>query len=493
MIQFFVNDKEVILPADYSFTMIENNPEINAEGEISLDITASLREPKNVIAFGFLNRLNLATITKTADARMVEDGISKFGTITITSNTDKSVTFQFLSGNSELNFLSKNEKKIWELDWGTETEIDLSRAITSLTDDSLNFVCSPTLIGDEIVNDYLVENQANSFAIVTSFYNVDTNVPLSAGNYYTLATAIAAVPSGSRRLALAIEFKTDEETTVRYQYQWYNTTKWTIISEDAGYGVTNVYWQEASRKIIMQPKLLYYVRKLPELLGYTTLKYNVLDTYSRATKMCLTNSVESLSYADALPDWTVSEFIEAVENEFNVTFLVDSKDKSISIHSLPSSIADKKTVTIANVLDDYVRDFSQTSKSIKLDFTKVSYDVPDSDYFKYNKLSDVIIQMCEIKEFANYAAIKTYINTGVCVPNALVIYRDLANGNDYFLDVDRSGNPTKIIMNYDNFSGHRLYHINKFKSYGSTADRELILKISPASMDVILYNFICQL
>ena len=39
-------------------------------------------------------------------------------------------------------------------------------------------------------------------------------------------------------------------------------------------------------------------------------------------------------------------------------------------------------------------------------------------------------------------------------------------------------------LNYDNFSGHRLYHINKFKSYGKITERELVLKISPASMEV---------
>ena len=41
-----------------------------------------------------------------------------------------------------------------------------------------------------------------SIAAVDDLYNVTTRVPLTAGNYYTDATARSAVPSGSRKLGL---------------------------------------------------------------------------------------------------------------------------------------------------------------------------------------------------------------------------------------------------------------------------------------------------
>jgi len=426
MIQFFVNFKttpsepewhEILLPDDYSFTETEENPEITTDGEYTLDITVSLLEAKNIIAFSFMNRQNKTDISKTADAKSIDNGKVRSGTIIITNNTDIDVTFQFIAGNSELKYIAKNELKIWFLDWGTETAIDFDRALktTSLlgygnypgyhgeADYMNNFVCTPVLVAGKVYNEY-------------TFNEGNLNIP----------------------------------STIN--------------------GING---------LMMQPYLLYYINKLPSLLGYT-LKHNVINDDPRAKVMYLLNSVDSLNYADALPDMTVTEFQQAIEEFFNVEFLVDSKDKSISIENQSSNLANKKTVNAELVLDPYKRDFSQDSKAVRLDFTRIKYDVADTTYFKYQQLSDDAIAKCKIIEFENFAALSTFIKVSGEFTDQLYIYRDKALKNDYFFGtptVNLYSIPMNSLTQYVNL-------INKFSPYGDVIDRVLELKIVPAEVTV---------
>lgn len=425
MIQFFIENNEVILSSDFSFTWTEENPEITNDGEFSLDMTISLIPPQNVIAFGFLNRLNKATIPKKVDSRLVIDGQNHSGTFVLSTNDNVAVKGQFLAGNSELKYIAKNEKKIWGLDgWGSEDSIDYIKALFSVEHAGYgevrngpvwlgfnNYVCPPVKLGDEIINNYTIQD----------------------GN----GTA-----------------------------------------SDNG-GVDNMFpINGISGKIIMQPYILYYINELPKLLGYT-LKYNILNTDDRARRMFIVNSSDSLNYADALPDMSVYEFIDAIQKIFNVSFLVDAKDKSISIESLSSNLKKKKIVDIKNTLTPYTRDQSQDSKSLRFDFSKISYEVGSSNYYKYQKLSDDIINKCEIKEFDNFTTLVNYVMTlGSTYIDKLYIYRDLEFQNDYVYD---SRTTTTLYSHYSGPYGS-LRLLNKFSSIGDSDSQELILKIRPVEV-----------
>ena len=413
MIQLFVNNFECELPYDFSYTMFDENPEITNNGEFSLDMTLSLLEPRNAIAFNFINRLNVLTINKSADAYIIENGRVKHGIVIISDNTDISVTFQFAAGNSQLNYNLKNDtRKIWELDWGVETPIDYARALNSirfLTDGKNdNFICTPIYIGTKVYNDYVI----------------DTNLHVH--------------PSK-------------------------------IV------GVNN---------ILMQPYLLYYIKKLPSLLGFS-LKFNELENDERALKMFIINSIDSLFYADALPDMTISEFVNAIESFFNVMFFVDKTDKSISIETQRLRLSQIETIQVENVLDSYERDLTETEKNAKLGFTSIKYNFPDNEYFKYQQISDDNLKKITVQEYANINQIKSAANNAT-LTDKNIIYRDKETGNDYALVT-----PTK--KNYytvDGGSGGQLTLVNKFRSFvedSTNEPNELILKIQPAQMQV--YNF----
>lgn len=485
MTEFIIKGISAVLPKDISFSLIDENAEITNNGSFTWDIELSLMNPVNAKIFKHINRLNINSIETRMDAALIVDNKVRRGSIVVLSTTDKSVSTQFLSGNSELNYIAKNERKIWELGglngWGVESAISLSRAIESIGYSGygpFNFVCAPVIVGDEIVNDYVVGHQDTGYALLTSFYNISTQIPLSTG-YYTLTTAIAAIPVGMKKNAFVVEFYSDATTLVRYQYVYFDLSQW----------VTETNWIQYGVKIVMQPYLLFYVNKLPELLGYT-LKSNVLNSVERAKVMYFTNSVGTLNYADALPDWTISQFIEEIENFFNVQFIVNANEKSISIERLDSNMVNKRIVTIDKVLDSYVRSLTEDSKSIKLDFTRISYDVVDSVYFKYQKLSDDILAKCEIKEFATYSTLRTFIQNAVSIDNKLIIYRDLEKSNDYFVRKYADGltintslftdTVTHVVNN--RLEGWVICFINKFSSVGTDSTRELALKLCPAEI-----------
>lgn len=560
MIQFFIENQKVILPDDFSFTQIDENPLITNNGEFTLDITVSLRNGKNAKAAKFINRINKIDIDTSYNALMIDDGKYKHGTIIIQSHTNTDMTFQFVAGNSELNYLAKNDKKIWELDWGTESAIDYGRALASLNQtgwfetDSGNenllvgsaviaFAPGATLMTDQAEKYYRsVLQNSNSYRITGGTYGylgpnqyinsiwikLWINGPRDIKIYNTRNQANSSktftVSSGTWMRIYTNPFTADGvgsivlemvDGVVGDNISWdykkakieigTQVTNWipakselfdfvcapVLLGEEIVNDYTVVTGVDGvpshitgiANKIIMQPYLMYYVRKLPELLGYA-LDYNALMNDSRAKKMYLINSVDSLNYADLLPDMTISEFIQAIENFFNVTFIIYKTSKKLSIHTLTSSIANKTKINISNVLDNFTRNLSEDSKSVKLDFTRVSYDLSDNDFYKYQQLNDEILAKCIVKEFNTFIELYVYIqsNYSSVKVNEFIIYRDLQYDNDYFIFDDNTF-PTKISLYNQAVPTEKTPKlVNKLASVGTSTTRELVLKLIPSAL-----------
>lgn len=427
MIEIFVNGNELLLPADFAVTIIEENPLITANGEFTLDITLSLLEAMNARAFGFLQRINkyfAPDYKKEAPANMIIEGRSRYGKIIVLSNTDISVTFQFLAGNSALNYdIRMDERKIWELNWGeVGATVNYEMAMNSISFSGWekatnNFVCTPILASDGTGN------------VVY--------------NHYTLANQEAADP-------------------------------YAII---------------AGERFIVQPYLMYYIDKLPELLGLE-MGSNLLTMDGRAKKMFIINTVQSNKYADYLPDMTVAKFIETIENFFNVTVLVDKSSNKMKIESLHQNIPNRKLTENIVSLQSYTRDVSNTPKATKSGEVKILYDLPDSDYFKWQYIAPEILGLCTIKPYESLAAIKTAINQVPNLGNKMAIYRALDTGRDYLLNDYRSlVTPLATLFGYLKWwpvdgrtAGYDILHINKFRAVGERFEAELKLELIPAEL-----------
>lgn len=405
MIQLYINNHEIVLPDDLEIDLIDNNPLITDTGEYSLDVTISLLEPKNAIAFGHLYRVNKTDIPTQYDARLLVNMRERNGIGVLVNNSDTEITLQLLFGNSSLNYIA-GDRKIWELDWGSESPIDFTKALSSITYpyDNFNFFCTPVKSGTMIFNDC-----------------------------------------------------------------------WHYYSYGQKPGIKDI------KDICMQPKLLYYINRLPELLGYT-LKYNAIAVDLIATRMYLINHVQSLNYADALPDMTINEFIEAIESFFNVVFVVNNKTKELDIISLKTNYVNKSYVTITNVLDSYTRDYQESTEyKTRMGFTKIRYNLSESNFVRYAKINEQLIQDCEIRYYNNLTNLLANIN--VDDKNKHIIYVD-EQTNRYYMYTDK---PQYNIFYTSSLTqtGNtpRLYHINKLSDHGVDNSNELVLNIVPSEFE----------
>lgn len=420
MIQFFVNNHELLLPEDFEVTIIEENPEITNNGEFTLDITLSLLEAKNAIAFGFLNRLNLTTIVKKAEARLIIDGRVSMGSIVIISNTDVEVTFQFVAGNSELNYNIYDDKRfIWELDWGQEeNEITYEKALFSInnifygqhTGGFCNFVVTPFLVGETTYNKYTINEMTTSHP-----------------------NAINGIGS----------------------------------------------------PIVMQPYLLYYINKLPSLLGFS-LNGNILNDDLRAKMMYLVNPIDSLKYSDALPNMSISEFVKAIEDFFSVRFYVNKENKAITIENLNTRNARKKTVVLNNYLDNYTRNHESETSESNVGFTKIEYDLPETNYFKLHKLSDDILEKVQFVDYPNMATLLPTLNNSDLMDKQIV-YKTNDTLDEWALVGPTTGG--KSYYHKDAVNGGGLHLINKFRSFSESDETVLTLKIQPAEMAIRVFTY----
>lgn len=397
MIQFFINNIEIVLPEDAEVETVEENPLITRNGEFSMDITTSLLEGKNARAFKHINRLNQSIVQMEGDARMLLNGRVRNGKYTVLKVTNTNVTWQFISGNSEIIYVTSDSKKIWELDFGTETEITYERALASITNPSYTnkFVCVPVKFSNCISNDYEVED-------------------------------------------------------------WSRNRNGIII------GVKN---------IVMHPYLLYYVNKLPELLGFT-LNTNVLNSDPRAQMEFIANRVQSLNYSDALPDITVEEFISAIEYGFNVVFNFNSTTKTLDIINTKSHISGKKIVALKTAIDDFEKEPSKTVYRFSID--KLNYEIENTGFMKYLKLSDDIIKKSTFSTFSNTTELINSLSEAD--KNKFKIYVTSNNNRQYvFCSEPEVSVYSRIVPATTGF----LVHVNKLRANTENGENEFTSKISP--------------
>lgn len=392
MIQFFVNNYELTLPDDFSFPLIEENPEITSNGIFSFDMTLSMLDKTNAVAFKHANRLNANRSNQKLESRFILDGRQIIGSVIDFEFTEYSVRFQFVAGNSELKYLSQNSDKIYELNWGVESEITLSRAVNSINNWGWEnkFICTPIMAGEINLNKFDFD-----------FSNVKDG------------------------------------------------------------------------KIVMQPYLLYYINKLPSLLGYT-LKSNVLEEDERAQRMFLVNPINSLNYADCLPDMTIAEFVKSVEDFFNVTFFASAEDKSISIIKTARRISGKKRIELMPI-DGFSTQIQADEEGFKFGNTKIKYNLTSNNYFKFHKLSEDILAKCEIIEFNGTRPANTHLDE-------MVILRDTSTGNDWINSTSQHTYDYLGYMVIIGFPNYYSYLVNNFRDYGTVDDKILTLKIVPAEI-----------
>ena len=432
MIEFIINGVKAVLPEGFSFKLIDENPYITQRGQFSLDITLSLKSTINARIFSHIDRLNNINIPTEMPAVIIENRKSIQGKIIDIENTNDSVTFQFVAGNSEINWFG-GSKKIWDLDWGAETSIDYDKAKRSINYPGYGPKSYEVLApgGMSYYPKRYVEWNNNYVCCPVKCKSETSDIVLNLFEYDTVFDATVSIISISN--------------------------------------------------ITLQPYLLFYVNKLPELLGYT-LKSNILNTDTRAINMYLINTINSLNYSDALPDMTILDFINSVEKFFNVIFNFDSSTKELSIISLAEYIENTEPTELTKVVDVFERKYNSKNK-----INSISYpDLQDTYFFKYQKLAEDVMAKLVFMHFDDWDAIYSYFSANPIYQHLdkPIIYVDDSNGEQWIFAY-----PSQFSF-YERsigWSSRSLTLINKYRDYISETDGEssIELKICPACISKI--------
>lgn len=124
--QLIIDGNQAVIPKNFSATVKRENSFFTKNGEYTYDCTLNLDNPVNCSLYGFLNRLNKSAQVETKrSAVLIADGhVYCRGTEIITRWTEKTVTIQIVSGESELNYFIGQDQKLDELDMGTIEDED---------------------------------------------------------------------------------------------------------------------------------------------------------------------------------------------------------------------------------------------------------------------------------------------------------------------------------------------------------------------------------
>ncbi|MEA4976010.1 MAG: hypothetical protein VB046_09770 [Paludibacter sp.] len=415
MTELIINGTRAVLPEDINFTMFEESAYLTNNGEFTLDITLSLTNPVNRKIFKHRERLNVKTLIDEAQAVLIVDNKVSKGKITEIRNTDTEVSFQYVAGNSLVNNEVLN-KKIWELNWGTESTIDFAKAKFTIEHPGYGevieggsiigfnkFVCTPVKFNNLIANKYII---------------ADTSIggPLP-----------------------------------------------TITSVE---------------NIVMQPYLMYYIEKLPELLGYE-LTFNVLMSDVLAKKKFIANRINSLKYSDALPDISVFEFMDAIEEFYNVKFIFN-KSKQCQIINITSYVENMGVEEVNDVLDS----FEIEPDKEEINYDGIAYDLSGEGFNRYNKLDDEIVKSCSYEMWPDRATMIDILDP--VFKNKFIIHVTTNNWRQFVYCDKLALNLNCVRIDADQYA----YYVNRFRSHLMNQQgnyKELKITLLPfASEDLIL-------
>ena len=156
---------------------------------------------------------------------------------------------------------------------------------------------------------------------------------------------------------------------------------------------------------IVQPYLCAIVRRMLTALGYT-IGVNQLEE-SRYSQLIVVHDVNTLEYAKMLPGWSVKDFFENLERMFNLVLVVNNKSRTVDIIFANRFYLAAEEVHLSAVEDEYEVDVDEDNANLMTN-ANIGYDLPDSDYFRFAKMSDSLVNLCEKVESPSLLTLGVY-------------------------------------------------------------------------------------
>lgn len=352
MTALYIAGEQVVLPDNFSTKIIEENPFFTKSGKYTYDVELSLLNPINQRAYKHINRLNFdaGTPTNRQAVLIVDNLIELNGTEVILSISSSSVRIQLVSGNSELNFIVGGNSKLRELDLGEITVVTESET-------------GPDIIYRPHLMNYLSLGFPDKHFVLAPFLAADKGIICNSYAYNSNDPLIQ--PS-------ALDF------------------------------LSPIY-----RPL---PFLNYIIQAVINALGYT-FEQNALIEDPRFVNLMIVHGHITYEYSKMLPDWTVNEFLNNIEKQFNATFVVNEKTKNVDLmlNSAVFSSENFQDITVVDLFEMEIDD----KNTISLSNGNIGYDLDDYITYKYDRLAPEIKEYAIADTYTNAANLNTKVNNSL--------------------------------------------------------------------------------
>lgn len=156
-------------------------------------------------------------------------------------------------------------------------------------------------------------------------YNVDTNIPLSSGQFYTSTTARNAVPTSVRKLGLIITYKTDTTTSVTEQFigssvsEWGTEDNWKNVGSEEG----NVILEWKTDAITTRNQIPTKKRKKGLVISYRNPNKKINNGW--VTEQYIADDVPTnvlWGYSERWFEWNYQEQINSIKSDLTFDYKV---------------------------------------------------------------------------------------------------------------------------------------------------------------------------
>lgn len=355
MIELYLNDTRVYTDTSQVVKVTKENPYFTQSGSYTLDVNIPMDILENRQFFKNIQSLPVTKKTEKMDAMLVVDNhLLLSGSAVINSISDTIVKVQLLGGNSDVNFIANNgDVYIDEIDYGEITIHD-----------------------------------GKGYA----FKGERGGVPVK-GYTYIYGKWDAYTKPAMGDVSEYVVMPVYDETKAEIK----NVTRMHVgTSSSADTDKPGVYTHGDT----IMPNLLLIVRKVIEYFGYR-LVANDVDVVPW-NRLVICNARKTLIIQEALPHWTVTDFLTEVQNFFNCTFVFNESDKTAELISNLRFF--DNGVQQYDPLDEYTSDVSDEDeeKTKSLGSSNIKFDMSDSVTHYYDSIDEDVLSSYERKQYSSY-------------------------------------------------------------------------------------------
>ena len=148
---------------------------------------------------------------------------------------------------------------------------------------------------------------------------------------------------------------------------------------------TKYYWTDKSIELSFQPYLLYILKKICSVIGYSGDFHSLENSDYKYLVICntLPSAWDALDFAYALPHWSLTEFFEQLEYFLDGEFTINHKTKSIRFEFSEDGLRTAGNVELTRVVDSYTAEVSQEDESSYIGLKNLCFADNDNRLWAY--------------------------------------------------------------------------------------------------------------